>query len=95
MCYDDSLLALFSLRVVSYAVTCPVMMKDGAGTHTHSQAESQAEHRDALSISSVMAVFKQAILQPLDVDVSTSKCGATCTANHLQYTGTQHMSSRS
>ena len=44
-------------------------------------------HRDVQSITLVMAVFKQSILQPVGVSVSTAKCGVTCTANPSQNHG--------
>ena len=48
------------------------------------QGAHQAEHRHPQSITSVMAVCKQSVLQPVHVFISTSKCGVTCTAQKCQ-----------
>ena len=48
------------------------------------QGAHQAEHRDAQSITSAIAVSEPSDLQPVDDVVSTSKCGVTCTAQKCQ-----------
>ena len=52
-------------------MTCPVMMKVGAGAQKNSSAG--AEHSDAQFITYVVAVFNQSVIPPLDVHYATKR----------------------
>ena len=45
----------FSLRVLSHAVTCPVMKKFGAGAHANRETEKQSAHQPDHTVHHVSA----------------------------------------